>query len=95
MFLYHCAIDGQRAVVQLTDAVVNLDVYSIFAPSDGGQRVSPNLTVQDGITTQRLNTIGVKIPINDGRLWRQMEEVVVALWTHQLIKIEFSYMATL
>lgn len=56
---YHCAIDGQRAIIQLTDAVADLDVYSTFAPLDGGQRVSPNLTIQDGIATQRFNTVGV------------------------------------
>lgn len=74
MFSYHCAIDGQRAVVQLTDAVADLDVYSTFAPADGGQGVSSNLTVQDGIPTQRFNTVGVKVPINDRRLWSQTEE---------------------
>lgn len=86
-FSYHCAIDGQRAVVQLTDAVVDLDVDSIFAPPDGGQWVSPNLTVQDGITTQRLNTIRVKVPVNDRRLWRQAEEFLVTLWIHKLFSL--------
>lgn len=75
VFSYHCAIDCQRAIVQLTDAVVDLDVYSIFAPLDGGQGVSPNLTVQDGITTQRFHTVGVRVPINDRRLWRQTEQL--------------------
>lgn len=68
MFSYHCAIDGQRAVVQLTDSVADPDVYSIFAPLDGGQGVSPNLTVQDGIAPQRFNPVGVKISVNDWRL---------------------------
>lgn len=68
MFSYHCAINGQRAVVQLTYSVADLDVYSIFAPLDGGQRVTADLTVQDGITTERFNPIGMKIPINNRRL---------------------------
>lgn len=79
VFSYHCAIDRQRAIVQLTDAVADLDVYSIFAPPDGGQGVSPNLTVQDGITTQRFNTVGVKVSINDRRLWRQTEQCALTL----------------
>lgn len=45
LFPYHCAIDSQRAVVQLTDSVGDLDVYSIFAPLNSGQWVSTNLTV--------------------------------------------------
>lgn len=68
MFSYHCAINGQRAVVQLTYSVADLDVYSIFAPLDGGQRVTADLTVQDGITTERFNPIGMEIPINNRRL---------------------------
>ena len=68
MISYHCAIDGQRAIVQLTDAVADLDVYSTFTPLDGGQGVSPNLTIQDGIATQRFNTVRVEVPINDRRL---------------------------
>lgn len=79
VFSYHCAIDGQGAVVQLTDAVADVDVYPVFAPPDGGQRVSPNLTVQDGITTQRFNTLGVRVPINDRRLWRQTKELALTL----------------
>lgn len=45
-----------------------LDVYSIFAPLDGWQGVSPNLTVEDSVATQRLNMFGVKVPIDDRRL---------------------------
>lgn len=69
VFSYHCAVDGQRAVVQLADAVADLDVDSAFAPLDCGQRVSAYLTVQDGVTAQRFNTIGVQVSINDRRLW--------------------------
>lgn len=69
MLSYHCAINSQRAIVQLTDAVADVDVYSTFDPLDGGQGVSPNLTIQDGIATQRFNTVGVEVPINDRRLW--------------------------
>lgn len=65
---YHCAIDGQRAIVQLTDSVVDVYVYSIFAPLDGRKRFSPNVTVQDGVAAERFNTTGVTVPINDGRL---------------------------
>lgn len=88
MCLYHCAVDGQRAVVQLADAVVNLDVYATFAPLYGGQGVSTNLTVQNCITTQRFNAVGVQVPIYDGRLWRQTEELIMTTWTHQLIKTD-------
>ena len=70
MFSYHCAIDGQRAIIQLADSVADLDVYSVFAPLNGWRWVSSYLTVQDGIATQRLNTVGVKVPINDRGLWR-------------------------
>lgn len=45
LFPYHCAIDSQGAVVQLTDSVGDLDVYSIFAPLNSGQWVSTNLAV--------------------------------------------------
>lgn len=69
MFSYHCAVDGQRAVVQLPDAVADRDVDSTFAPLDCGQRVPPYLTVKDGVTTQRFNAIGVQVSINDRRLW--------------------------
>lgn len=74
MVSYHCAIDCQRAVVQLTDAVADLDVDSTFAPLDRGQRVSPYLTVQDGITAQRFDPIGVMVPVDDWRLWRQKDQ---------------------
>lgn len=77
MFSYHCAVDGQRAVVQLADAVADLDVDSTFAPLDFWQRVSPYLTVQDGVTTQRFNAFGVQVSINDRRLcghrWRRIK----------------------
>lgn len=66
---YHCAVDGQRAVVQLADAVADPNVDPTFAPLDCGQRVSPYLTVQDGVATQRFNTVGVLVSINDWRLW--------------------------
>lgn len=68
MSSYHCAVDGEGAVVQLTDSVADLDVYSIFAPLDGWQGVSSNLTVQDCIPAQGFNAVGVKVPIDDRRL---------------------------
>lgn len=73
---YHRAVDGQRAIVQLTDAVADVDVYSIFAPADGGQGVSPHLTIQDGIATQRFDTARAEAPVNDGGFCRQTEILV-------------------
>lgn len=54
---YHRAVDRQRAIVQLTDTVADVDAYSIFAPADGGQGVSPHLTIQDGIAAHRFDTV--------------------------------------
>lgn len=52
------------------DAVADVDVYSIFAPADGGQGVSPHLTIQDSIATQRFDTVWVEVPVNDGGFCR-------------------------
>lgn len=68
MFIYHCAVNGQGAVEHLTDSITDLNVYSVFAPLDGWRWISSYLTVQDGITAQRLDSIGVKVPIDDRRL---------------------------
>lgn len=57
VFVYHCAIDGKRSVVKLTDSIAYLDIDALFAPLDGGQRVSSHLTVKYGIPSQRLNAI--------------------------------------
>lgn len=73
---YHRAVDRQRAVVQLTDAVSDVDVYSILAPADGGQGVSPYLAIQHGIATQRFNTVRVEVPVDDGGFCKQTESLV-------------------
>ena len=39
------------------NAVADVDVYSVFAPADGGQRVSPHLAIQDGVATQRFHMV--------------------------------------
>lgn len=67
---YHRAVDRQGAVVQLPDAVADGDVYSVFAPADGGRGVSPHLTVQDGVAAQRFDTVRAEVPVNDGGLCR-------------------------
>lgn len=67
---YHSAIDGQGAVVQLADAVAYLDADTLFAPLDSGQGVTPHLTVENGISTQRFNMVRMDITIYYGRLWR-------------------------
>ncbi|TNN56512.1 hypothetical protein EYF80_033238 [Liparis tanakae] len=70
VFSYRRAVDGQRAVVQLADAVAGRDVDSALAPADGGGGVSPDLAAQGGVAPQRLNAVGVTVPVDDRRLWR-------------------------
>lgn len=65
---YHSAIDGEGAVVQLADAVADGDVDALLAPLDSGQWITPHLAVQDGVSTQRLDAIGVDVAVYDGRL---------------------------